>query len=109
MLGGRATSHIVSAQVQVDGQTFELAARLCPDGYEDAAYAEDCVDPIAGFAFDVAGPVNTDATTGDDGRVDIGAAQPGTYFVEALDFDPDVGFVVLCERAIGEFMRSGRS
>lgn len=88
----------VSAQVQADDPVFALEARVCPSGYDDVAYRADCSEPLEGFAFDVAGPVDAEVTTDAEGQAEVGPAPLGTYAVEALDFDPDDGFAVECGR-----------
>lgn len=89
-----------SAIRQADEPALTLQARLCPDGYDDAAYAADCTEPLTDFLFDIAGPTNTEATTDEDGVADLGETPAGAYAIEALDFDPDDGFVVRCERPV---------
>ncbi len=88
------------AQVQADNPVLTLQASLCPPEYEDVAFAADCTEPLSDFAFDIAGPVNTETTTGDDGLTDLDETPRGAYAIEALDFDPDDGFVVRCERPV---------
>ena len=78
---------------------FALEARVCPSGYDGVAYGADCAEPLEGFAFDVAGPIDAEAVTDAEGRAAVGAAPLGTYAVEALDFDGDDGFAVACGRA----------